>query len=293
MIRPMIVLTVPIVCLLGCYKYEVIDVDTVDEWCYLIERNDELGEYWGRREKFEFNHDAIREDYVSRLNATHLGETDNRITRVAWREEANLHLLNLAAVSDMDADAFTEEWQSKIAAAIRLELDRQEDVCLYRGIATLFDNVVIHTPQTDPVQPGISADGIVIIPTKQESADVQRLVEQIVARHPKLVRLTIHAVPTSGTESRIIASNISDKLGNLSDPEDLRVMTTKEIVVLREGNNLDVTMPILDKAGKAVAATGITLEEDGVTSETALMMEAQVIARELTMGIQAAKRLPW
>ncbi len=127
----------------------------------------------------------------------------------------------------------------------------------------------------------------------EESADVQRLVEQIVARHPKLVRLTIHAVPTSGTESRIIASNISDKLGNLSDPEDLRVMTTKEIVVLREGNNLDVTMPILDKAGKAVAATGITLEEDGVTSETALMMEAQVIARELTTGIHAAKRLPW
>ena len=127
----------------------------------------------------------------------------------------------------------------------------------------------------------------------EESADVQRLVEQIVARHPKLVRLTIHAVPTSETESRIIASNISDKLGNLSDPEDLRVMTTKEIVVLREGNNLDVTMPILDKAGKAVAATGITLEEDGVTSETALMMEAQVIAQELTMGIQAAKRLPW
>ena len=127
----------------------------------------------------------------------------------------------------------------------------------------------------------------------EESADVQRLVEQIVARHPKLVRLTIHAVPASETESRIIASNISDKLGNLSDPEDLRVMTTKETVVLREGNNLDVTMPILDKAGKAVAATGITLEEDGVTSETALMMEAQVIAQELTMGIQAAKRLPW
>jgi hypothetical protein len=125
------------------------------------------------------------------------------------------------------------------------------------------------------------------------SADVQRLVEQIVAKHPKLVRLTIHAVPTGETESRIIASNISDKLGNLSDPEDLRVMTTKETVVLREGNNLDVTMPILDQAGKAVAATGITLERDGITGEKALVIEAQTIAQELTTGIQAAKRLPW
>jgi hypothetical protein len=127
----------------------------------------------------------------------------------------------------------------------------------------------------------------------EEPADVQRLVEQIVARHPKLVRLTIHAVPTNETESRIIASNISDKVGNLSDPEDLRVMTTKEVVVLREGNNLDVTMPILNKAGKAVAATGITLAEDGVTDEKALMMEAQVIAQEVTTGIMAAKGLPW
>ena len=127
----------------------------------------------------------------------------------------------------------------------------------------------------------------------EESADVQRLVEQIVAKHPKLVRLTIHAVPTGETESRIIASNISDKLGNLSDPEDLRVMTTKETVVLREGNNLDVTMPILDQAGKAVAATGITLERDGITGEKALVMEAQTIAQELTTGIQAAKSLPW
>ena len=127
----------------------------------------------------------------------------------------------------------------------------------------------------------------------EESADVQRLVEQIVAKHPKLVRLTIHAVPTGETESRIIASNISDKLGNLSDPDDLRVMTTKETVVLREGNNLDVTMPILDQAGKAVAATGITLERDGITGEKALVMEAPTIAQELTTGIQAAKSLPW
>ncbi len=70
-------------------------------------------------------------------------------------------------------------------------------------------------------------------------------------------------------------------------------MATQEIVVLREGSNLDITMPILDKAGKAVAATGITLKRDDDTAEPALMIEAQVIAQELTTEIQAAKRLPW
>jgi len=124
-------------------------------------------------------------------------------------------------------------------------------------------------------------------------SEAQRLVEQVVANHPMLVRLTIHAVPTGQTESRIIACNISEKIGQISDPEDLSAMATGLAVVLREGNNLDVTMPIPDKTGKIVAAAGITLAEDGGSSEKALMREADEIAHELTVGIQDAKRLLW
>jgi len=69
-------------------------------------------------------------------------------------------------------------------------------------------------------------------------------------------------------------------------------MTTGRAVVLREGNSLDVTMPILDETGKAIAATGITLAGEDGSSETSLMNEAEEIARELTVGIQAAQRLP-
>lgn len=129
--------------------------------------------------------------------------------------------------------------------------------------------------------------------TRRNVSDAQRLVDQIVAKHPTLVRLTIHAVPTGETESRIIASNISEKLGRASDPEDLRAMTTKQPVVLREGPNLDVTMPILDKVGKAVAAAGITLADDGARSEQVMLSEAEAIAAEVTDGIRATGKLPW
>lgn len=171
MIKPTLSMAVPMVCLLGCFRYEVIEVDTVAGWCdYMQGFGVEQGEYWPLPIKFEVDLDASRDDYVSTLNATHLEKTQNRMARLAWREKTTLHLLNVAAVSDIDADAFTEKWQSKIAAAKRQELDEQEDVCLYRGIATLFDNVVIHTPRTDSVQPGASADEIVIIPTERGSA---------------------------------------------------------------------------------------------------------------------------
>jgi hypothetical protein len=126
-----------------------------------------------------------------------------------------------------------------------------------------------------------------------EFSEAQRFVEQMVAKHPEIVRLTIHAVPTGETRSRIIACNVYEKRGKPSDPEDLEVMKTKKTVVLREGNNLDVTAAILDKAGKAIAATGITLTFPSNTSQEALVKKAEEIAQELTGAIQAAGQPLW
>ena len=126
-----------------------------------------------------------------------------------------------------------------------------------------------------------------------EFVDAQRLVEQTVSKHEGVVRLTIHAVPTGETRSRIIACNIRETLGKASDPEDLEAMRTKKGVVLREGDNLDVTAPIVDKAGNAVAATGITLACPTNAKEEALVEKAKAIAQELSKGIQEAKKPLW
>ena len=123
--------------------------------------------------------------------------------------------------------------------------------------------------------------------------EAQRLIEQTVAKHPHLVRLTIHAVPTGETVDKIIACNVHEKLGKISDPEDIEARTSKKITVLREGNNLDVTAPILDKAGQAIAATGITLAVPPSTGEEVLVKEAQAIAQELTTAIQTAGHPLW
>jgi hypothetical protein len=124
-------------------------------------------------------------------------------------------------------------------------------------------------------------------------AEAQAVVEGIMAKHPDLVRLTIHAVPTGETECRFIACNVEEKRGKPSDPEDLRAMETLETVVLREGDALDVTVPVLDPAGKAIAATGITLSfSEGVTEED-LLKKANSIAEELTAAIRAAEKPLW
>lgn len=52
--------------------------------------------------------------------------------------------------------------------------------------------------------------------------EAQELVDKTVAKYPDIVRLTIHAVPAGKEGSRIIACNIKEKIGSLSDPEDRR-----------------------------------------------------------------------
>lgn len=121
----------------------------------------------------------------------------------------------------------------------------------------------------------------------------QELVDRIVAKHPDLVRLTIHAVPTGEEGSRIIACNNKEKIGKLSDPEDLEAMKTGEVVTLKEGDNLDVTAPIRDKTGKPIAATGITLPVSQGETENEVIDKAKTIAEELTIAIQNSDKPLW
>ena len=124
-------------------------------------------------------------------------------------------------------------------------------------------------------------------------AQAQALVERIVSAHPEIVRLTIHAVPDGEEHSRIIACNLKEKIGKSSDPEDLEAMKTGKTIVLKEGDNLDVTVPIYDKAGKPVAATGITLRLKKGESEEEVIEKARSIARLLSSAIQDAGGSLW
>ena len=87
--------------------------------------------------------------------------------------------------------------------------------------------------------------------------------------------------------------NVAEKRGKPSDPEDLEAMKTGETVVLREGDALDVTAPILDPGGRAIAATGITLAFSEGATEDDLIEKAHGIARELTAAIRAAEEPLW
>jgi hypothetical protein len=85
--------------------------------------------------------------------------------------------------------------------------------------------------------------GFALAPPSREIY-AQQLVDDLAVRHPELVRTTLHVTPPNKSDNIIIACNVAEKIGQKSDPEDLKAMETGLPVVLREGEDFDVTIPL-------------------------------------------------
>jgi len=117
------------------------------------------------------------------------------------------------------------------------------------------------------------------------SPAAQAIVDRFAAQHAEIARLSIHALPPGDSSARIVASTVSGRIGELSDPEDVKSLATGEAVVLHEGRNLDHTAPALDAQGRTIAVVGITISGTSGTRDAQLAR-----ARELTDSIAAELR---
>jgi len=121
----------------------------------------------------------------------------------------------------------------------------------------------------------------------------QDIVDGVAAKHPELVRLTLHAVPEGKAECTQVASTAKGRRGKPSDPEDLDAMKTGRHIVLDEPGAIDVTVPILRKNGKATAVAGVTLRAAEGADRAALVNKARTIAAELASAVRAAGKPVW
>lgn len=126
-------------------------------------------------------------------------------------------------------------------------------------------------------------------PKPQGHAQAQEVVLSMATQHAEIVRLTLHAIPAGESELRVVASTLRSRLGTPSDPEDVVAFKGGLEVVLAEGDNTDVTLPIKNSAGKVVAVAGITVKgarEPGIAL-------ARGIADELARNLAKANPPLW
>lgn len=119
----------------------------------------------------------------------------------------------------------------------------------------------------------------------------QKLVDELVARHPGLVRVGLHLTPPSSQDNIIVACNVKGRIGRKSDPEDLQAIKSQTPVVLKEEGNFDVTLPLHDAAGKVVGAIGLTFKPERNESDSDATERARRLAREIEKQITSPTKL--
>ena len=119
----------------------------------------------------------------------------------------------------------------------------------------------------------------------------QQLVDELAARRPDLVRIGMHVTPPNKSDNIIIACNVSERIGQKSDPEDLKAMKTGQPVVLKEGGNFDVTLPLHDAAGRTIGAIGLTVKPQLGEQEADAARRARAMAREIEKRIASTGQL--
>lgn len=110
----------------------------------------------------------------------------------------------------------------------------------------------------------------------------QSVVSSVQKQHTECTRLTIHC--SMGGAMKACASTAADKVGKASDPEDLKAVQTNQVVVIEQGGEIDVTVPINAKDGKATAACGVTMKGAGMTKDQAVA-KANAIAKAVESGL--------
>ena len=108
------------------------------------------------------------------------------------------------------------------------------------------------------------------------TSDPQSIVDAMAQKHSDCTRLTLHCMQSQGS-AMVCASTLRSRVGTPSDPEDLQAMQSGETVVLEEGDDLDVTVPIIVTDGKCTTVCGVTLHK-GDASRAATIARAEGIA---------------
>jgi hypothetical protein len=124
-----------------------------------------------------------------------------------------------------------------------------------------------------------------------EKIYAQRLVDKLAADHPDLRRVALHITPPKENENLIIACNLPERIGRKSDPEDLKAMKTGQPIVLKEGDNFDVTLPLHDATGRTIGAIGLTFKPRRGEQDPAATRRARAMVGQIEKQIASAEQL--
>ena len=121
----------------------------------------------------------------------------------------------------------------------------------------------------------------------------QAVVNDVIARHPELVVVGLHAVAPGAAHETMIASNL-DRIGKPDDDDDIAVATEHKTILapnIKEPNKFEVQVPLLDAAGRFIGAAGLVFRYRAGDDQLQLHREALAIRDEMAVRFADAAAL--
>ena len=116
----------------------------------------------------------------------------------------------------------------------------------------------------------------------------QHLVDSMVALHPELVELDIHALPPGSRQLMLVAAKSPARVGRPSDTDDVAVYRTGEprVEINRKGDqNVEVALALRDIYRQTIGAVEFTFPYTPGTDEDALIKKAAQYRDEMSRRI--------
>ena len=136
--------------------------------------------------------------------------------------------------------------------------------------------------------PGLRAAETAPDPSWGKAADnkiyAQKLVNELMAAHPELLVVGLHATKPGAKDQTMIATNL-DRVGKADDDDDKAVSVEHKIILapnLKESNKFEVQVWLKDAKGtQLIAAAGLVFKYKQGDSEIVLLTKALAIRDEL------------
>lgn len=111
------------------------------------------------------------------------------------------------------------------------------------------------------------------------------------ASFPDLVRVGLHVTPPNRRDNMIVASSLPSKVGKESDPEGLDAMRTGKAMVLREGRNFHVILPLHDASDTVIVVLGLTFKPASAKKESDMVERARRVVHQFEKQIPSKDAL--
>lgn len=120
----------------------------------------------------------------------------------------------------------------------------------------------------------------------------QKLVDETLAAHPRLLVIGMHVTPPGGRQNVIVASNFG-RIGKPGDSDDMSVVTSgkPKLEVNADGKRFEVELWLLDRAGTSVGAISFVFPYTPGENQRALLRRAETLRDALRPRIASVAAL--